>query len=103
HTYYSLNYHSICGIKNKENLIQKTFQDRLYKYIGGIVRNKGGIMIAIGGIPNHVHVLLKSKPSLSISDLVRFLKCNSAKWLNDNFQLEFPFSWQVGYGAMSLS
>ena len=75
----------------------------LYSYLGGIIKNEGGIPLEIGGMPDHVHIACKFKPADSLSILMRKLKTNSSKWLNLNAKYVGRFSWQEGYGAFSVS
>ncbi len=102
-SYTALNYHIIFSTKNREPCITNDFRNELYKYIGSIILNKNGTLIEIGGIENHVHILMKNKATLAISDLLRFIKCNSSKWINEQQFQETPFDWQDGYGAFTVS
>jgi putative transposase len=78
-------------------------EQRLYEYIGGIVRGLGGILLCINGVDDHVHLLLKLRPDKSISDVLRELKSNSSGWMHDIFPDAADFSWQNGYGAFTVS
>ncbi|NLF40122.1 IS200/IS605 family transposase [bacterium] len=77
--------------------------DRVYRYITGIVQESGHKLIAINGMPDHVHVLIGYNPSQSLSDLVRDVKCDSTKFINDNRLGIGRFAWQEGYGAFSYA
>jgi REP element-mobilizing transposase RayT len=87
-------------VKGRESLIESSWEEELYKYISGIVRNKGQKMLAIGGIPNHIHFLIGMNPSCSISDLVREIKKSSNQFIKEtldsilllNFNILVSFS-----------
>jgi len=75
----------------------------LYKYITGIITNKGQKLIAINGMPNHIHILIGIKPSCCLSDLVREIKKSSNEFINVKKFSKLKFEWQEGYGAFSYS
>ena len=77
-------------------------KDELYKYITGIVQNNKHKMLAINGMPDHVHILFGFRPSQSLSDLMQD-KGSSSKWINEKRFIKGKFSWQEGYGAFSYS
>ena len=84
-------------------MITAPIRSELYPYLGGIVRNKNGILLEIGGIPGHVYVIAKLKQHIAIADILRELKANSSKLLNERPDLGQWFGWQTGYGAFSVS
>ena len=84
-------------------MIDDEFSDELHAYMGGIVRSNGGIAIQIGGVRDHVHMLIKLKAITSLADMVRLVKAGSSKWLNERFQNTARFGWQAGYGGFSVS
>ena len=102
-SYTNLIYHIVFSTKNREPLITAETQPRLYEYIGGIIRNKGGIMLEIGGMSDHLHVLAKLRPDNSLSNILRDLKANSTGWMHKVFPEMRDFSWQNGYGAFTVS
>ncbi len=102
-SYTNLIYHIVFSTKNREPLITAETQPRLYEYIGGIVRNKGGILLEIGGMSDHLHVLAKLRPDNSLSNILRDLKANSTGWMHKVFPEMKDFSWQNGYGAFTVS
>jgi putative transposase len=102
-SYTNLIYHIVFSTKNREPLITPETQPRLYEYIGGIIRNKGGILLEIGGISDHIHVLAKLRPDNSLSNILRDLKANSTGWMHKVFPEMNDFSWQNGYGAFTVS
>jgi putative transposase len=102
-TFTNLLYHIVFSTKQREPLITEDFQEELYKYIGGIIRAEGGILLEIGGIDDHVHLLAKIKPSISISEMLNKIKANSSKWVNENQKTSRRFAWQEGYAAFTVS
>jgi putative transposase len=99
----NLLYHIVFSTKDREPLIRTAFRDELEKYIAGIVRNEGGILLGIGGMPDHLHVVVKFKPDRSIAEMLRLIKANSSKWVNEKHGEPGRFAWQSGYGAFSVS
>jgi len=99
----NLIYHIVFSTKHREPLITDEIKPRLYEYIGGILRNKGGIALAIGGMNDHLHVLAKLRPDDSLSNVLRDLKANSSGWMHKVFPAMNGFSWQNGYGAFTVS
>lgn len=93
----------IFAVKNRDSLISIDWEERLFQYITGIVQNKGQKMIAINGIPNHIHFLIGMKPSCCLSDMVREIKKSSNEFIKENNFTKFNFSWQKGFGAFSYS
>ncbi len=102
-THTNLLFHIVYSTKYRRNAITGDIRQRLYEYIGGILRENKGILLEIGGMPDHVHLLTKLSPSLAISDVLRLVKANSSKWVNETFALTTPFGWQRGFGAFSVS
>lgn len=99
----NLIYHFVFSTKNREPLIVRAVQSRLYDYIGGSIRNQGGVALAINGMSDHVHLLAKPRPDKSVSDVLRDLKANASGWMHDVFPEMQDFSWQRGYGAFTVS
>jgi REP element-mobilizing transposase RayT len=95
--------HIVFSTKNREQLISPEFQEELYAYIGGIIRSENGKLLAIGGMPDHLHLLVMYRPSQALADIVRALKASSSKWIDDRGFIDSPFAWQSGYGAFSVS
>ena len=103
HTYTQLLYHLVWSTKNRENKITEDFQERLYQYLGGTFRSKEATCIEIGGMADHIHILARIPPKISIASLIRDTKIASTKWLRENIPYCQPFAWQEGYGAFSVS
>lgn len=93
----------VFAVKGKHSLIGSRWEEDLYKYITGIVRNKEQKLLAINGMPDHLHILIGMKPSCCLSDLVREIKKSSNTWINENAVVKGRFEWQEGYGAFSYS
>jgi REP element-mobilizing transposase RayT len=96
-------YHIIFSTKNREPMIQKSFQDNLYAYIGGIIRDRKGALIEIGGIADHIHILAKLHQSHATESIVRDLKSGSSRWVNENKKCNGHFAWQTKYGSFTVS
>jgi len=99
----NLIYHLIFSTKDRRPLITVEYQPRLYDYIGGILRNTGGMSLGIDGVEDHVHVLAKLRPDRALSDVLRDLKANASGWMHDVFPRLSDFSWQRGYAAFTVS
>lgn len=100
-TYSQLYIHIVFAVKGRQNLISANWKEEIYKYITGIVTNKEQKLIAINGMPDHIHILIGLKPDKSISDLVRDIKANSSKFINDKRWINGKFEWQTGFGAFT--
>ncbi len=102
-TFTKLTYHVVFSTKYRQPLIQTPMQKRLYEYIGGIIRAQNGHLIEIGGIEDHIHLLANLSATKAISDSIREIKANTAKWNNELSDQKNRFEWQKGYGAFSVS
>jgi putative transposase len=100
-TYSQIYIHIVFAVKGRASLIHSSWEERLYKYITGIVQNKEQKMLAINGMPDHIHFFIGMNPSTSISDLVREVKKSSNEFINENKFTKGKFAWQEGYGAFS--
>src|SRR5262249_19659636 len=78
-------------------------QPRLYEYFGGILRNHNGVLLAAGGIPDHVHLLVGLHRETCVAEAVRLIKANSSKWIHESYTDLAHFAWQTGYGAFTVS
>lgn len=103
HTFSNNLFHIIFSTKGRVGLIRPDLKTDLYKYISGIARNENSQILNINGIDNHVHILVKLKPSISVSDFVCKLKTNSSKWVSETFKLSYGFQWQGGFSSFSVS
>lgn len=102
-TYSQLLLHIVFSTKSRAPWLTAEVTDRLYPYIGGIVRVEKGMLYDIGGIEDHVHLYLRWRPDGSVSDLMRTVKSRTSKWLHDTFPALSTFAWQEGYSVFSVS
>jgi REP element-mobilizing transposase RayT len=102
-TYTQLYAQIIFAVKHRQNLILLNHREEVQKYITGIVTNKDQKLISIFANPDHLHVLVGMKPSISISELTRDIKAGSSKFINEQGWMKTKFSWQDGFGAFSYS
>ena len=102
-SYTNLLYHIVFSTKDRRPLITAEYELRLYDYIGGTIRDLGGISLALNGTEDHLHVLAKLRPDRALSDVLRKLKANASGWMHRVFPRLEDFTWQRGYGAFSAS
>ena len=102
-TYSQIYIHLVFAVKGRMNLIPKDHKDELYKYITGIIKNKGQKLLCIGGMPDHVHIFVGMNPDIAISDLIRDVKHFSTIFVNNKKWANGKFYWQEGFGAFSYS
>ena len=102
-TYSQIYIQVVFAVEGRQNLIKSEWKDELYKYITGIVKNHKQKLLAINGVSDHIHILLNIKPNIALSDLVRDIKANSSRFVNEKRFLRGKFSWQEGFGAFSYS
>ncbi len=102
-TYTQLYVHVIFTVKGRNNLISSKWKEKLHQYISGIITNKSQKLMIINGMPDHIHMLIGLKPDCKLSDLVRDIKANSSKWINEKKYVKGKFEWQTGFGAFSVS
>lgn len=93
----------VFAVKGRESLIHSSWEEELYKYVTGIVTNKDQKLLAINGMPDHIHILIGMRPSCCLSDLVREIKKSSNEFINQKKFWSGRFQWQEGYGAFSYS
>src|SRR5689334_2590679 len=98
----SLYVHLVFSTKHREPRISEELSPRLYAYIGGVLRNHECQLMAAGGMPDHVHLLLAIGRTKSVSETVRVVKANSSSWLHDEMNRP-DITWQDGYAAFSVS
>jgi REP element-mobilizing transposase RayT len=101
-TYLSLHYHVVFGTKCRERLIAPEWQSRLHEYLGGVIRGQGGFPEGIGGVADHVHLLMGLRATHCLSDVLREIKKASSAWVHDEIGFR-GFIWQEGYAAFSVS
>ncbi len=101
-TYTQLYFHIVFAVRGRRNLMSKKWRDELYKYITGVIKAKEQKLMIIGGVEDHIHLLLGTKPDCNLSDLVRDIKANSSKWINEQKLTPIKFEWQSGFGAFTI-
>jgi REP element-mobilizing transposase RayT len=101
-TYLSLHYHIVFATKNRESLLDQSWRPRLHEYLGGTVRGLGGVAEEVGGVEDHVHLLIALKSTHSLADVMRELKKASSIWVHREIN-DSSFAWQEGYGAFTVS
>jgi REP-associated tyrosine transposase len=102
-SYTNLLYHIVFSTKDRRPLITPDYEIRLHDYIGGTLRDAGGISLELNGTDDHIHLLAKLRPTRALSDVLRDLKANASGWMHDVFPELSEFSWQRGYGAFTVS
>jgi putative transposase len=102
-SYVCLHYHLVFSTKNRIPAIVPEMETRLWEYLGGIVRDLGGTPIQIGGVEDHVHLLVTLRQELALKDVLRELKASSSGWVHREFPNIHDFWWQTGYGAFTVS
>ena len=96
-------YHAVFSTKDRSPLITDELEERLYPFMGGIVRDLRCSLLAVNGMPDHVHLLVRFRADLSVSDLIRHVKSRSSKWIHESFAPLGHFAWQEGYGGFTVS
>jgi len=102
-TYTQLYIQFVFAVQDRASLIDSSWKDELYKYMTGIVQNNKHKLIAINGMPNHIHIFVGYKPHQLIPDLLQDIKGDSSGWINKKGFINGKFKWQEGYGAFSYS
>ncbi|VTU02132.1 transposase is200-family protein : Transposase IS200-family protein OS=Rhodopirellula maiorica SM1 GN=RMSM_03164 PE=4 SV=1: Y1_Tnp [Gemmataceae bacterium] len=102
-TYTCLHYHLVFSTKHRLPTITPEIQPRLWDYLGGVVRGLGGTPLRVGGVEDHVHLLVTLRQEPALKDVLRDLKAGSSGWVHDTFPDARDFWWQTGYGAFTVS
>jgi len=102
-TYTSLHYHVIFSTKNRQPFLAEAIRDRVFAYLGGIARENGMNALEVGGVADHVHLLVSIPASLAVSKAVQLIKGGSSHWLKEAFPNMVTFAWQDGYAAFTVS
>jgi len=102
-TYTQLYFHLVFAVRGRDNAISPNWKEDLYKYISGIISNHEQKLMIINGMPDHIHLLIGTKPNCNLSDLVRLIKSNSSKWINEKRLVRGKFEWQTGFSAFTVS
>lgn len=102
-TYSQIHLQFVFAVKHRHSLILSNWKQELYYYISGIIENQGHKLLAINGMPDHIHIFIGMRPNQSVSDLLQDIKRNSSLWINQKKLVNGKFEWQEGYGAFSYS
>ena len=102
-TYSQIYIHCVFAVKYREASINPEWEDRLHKYITGIVQNNGHKLLAINSMPDHMHIFIGLNLSQSLSELMRLVKGDSSEFINKHSLTNRKFNWQEGYGDFSNS
>lgn len=102
-TYSQCFYHIVFSTKERVKFISPDIEQRVWAYIGGILKNHNMTAVAIGGIEDHIHVLVLAKPSVAPSQIAQLIKGESSKWIHIEFPHLSKFSWQDGYSVFTVS
>lgn len=100
-TYSQIFIHIVFSVKHRKACLATAWRQEVFKYISAIISEKGHKSIIVNGVEDHVHIFLGMKPLGSLSDLVREIKSNSSRFINEKKWLKEKFYWQEGYGAFS--
>ena len=102
-SYRQVLYHHVLGTKGRKSTISEEHCQELYKYIWGIVKNKGCRLYRINGIADHIHLLTDLPPTICLADLIKDIKVGSSKWMKTNRSFPYWEGWADGYGSFTLS
>ena len=92
---------AVFAVKGRSNLLQKPWRDDVFRYMAGIIKNKGQKPIIVNGVVDHAHLFFGLKPATAISDLIRDVKNSTSNFVNEQNWVKGRFAWQEGYGAFS--
>jgi putative transposase len=99
----SLMIHFVWSTKGREPVLAFDWQNRLYSYIGGVLRSKNAVLICAGGTNDHIHLYSSLPSTVTIAEAVNIMKSNSSRWIHETYPHLKAFAWQEGYGAFSVS
>ncbi|MCK5114727.1 MAG: IS200/IS605 family transposase [Phycisphaerae bacterium] len=102
-SYTNFHTHIVFATKNRRAMLIDRVMQQLLPYMGGIIRNLSGTMLAANGPEDHLHILATLPPTIAPSDFVRNIKASSSKWIHNTFSTMASFRWQDGYSAFSVS
>lgn len=102
-THHGILIHAMWSTKGRAKVLDKSWRDELYAFMGGTARKHDASLLCAGRIEDHVHLLLKTHPSFAIADTIKLVKGNASRWINAQAKLDCRFAWQRGYGAFSVS
>ena len=102
-TYTQLNVHAVFSVQGRGNFLLDRFRPNLFKYISRILKNLNQFPLAVNGYNDHIHIFFELHPTSAVSDILRDVKSNSSRWIDEQKFLEGRFQWQSGFGAFSYS
>ena len=102
-SYISSYFHCVFSTKERRPLITPELRERLWPFLGGIARQNKMKAIEIGGVADHVHILISLPSTMAISKAMQLIKGGSSKWVHETFPDQRQFGWQDEYGAFSVS
>jgi REP element-mobilizing transposase RayT len=102
-SYVCLHHHIVFSTKGRQPWLKEDMRERLFQYFGGTIRGLDGVLIAAGGIEDHVHLLVSLSKTHALSDDLRDIKAESSAWIHKTYPSMKGFGWQVGYGAFTVS
>jgi REP element-mobilizing transposase RayT len=102
HSYTRLMYHVVFATKNREPWLKAILRE-VHAFLGGVIREENGTAIVVGGVDDHVHLLVALRPSKALSDIVRSIKARSSGWIHRTFPDLDAFAWQTGFSAFTVS
>tara|TARA_R110002111_G_scaffold122089_2_gene185850 strand:- start:126 stop:587 length:462 start_codon:yes stop_codon:yes gene_type:complete len=100
-SYTQIHLQLILAVRSRKGVINPSWEKELYRYISGIIERNNHKLLAINGVPDHLHILIGMRPNQSISELMQQIKANSSKWVNQKGFVFGRFEWQSGYSAFS--
>jgi len=103
HSYTSIMVHVVFSTKDRTPQLDTALEERLYPYLGGILRELGGKLFTVNGVEDHIHLLAAIKATMSIAEIVGKIKGSSSKWVHETFPDRSSFAWQRGYAAFTVS
>ncbi len=102
-SYRYLLYHLVFSTHARQRTISDKHDSELYAYLIGIIRNQGGVVRAVNGMPDHVHILLDIPPTVSVSDFIKKIKQSSSAWMRANRNFPYWDGWSKGYALFTCS
>ncbi|RYY87627.1 MAG: IS200/IS605 family transposase [Chitinophagaceae bacterium] len=102
-TYHQMPVHTVWAVRNRAALLADDWRDDLHKYMTGVIKGHGLPMLAVNSVDDHIHALFEMHPNLRLSDVMRELKHESSRWINEHRLTRGRFNWQEGYGAFNVS
>lgn len=102
-TFTQIHIQLVFATKFRQALISERWENRLFEYITAIIQNHKHKVLAINGMPDHIHILVGFRPNQALSDLVREIKNSSTNWINEEGLTTYKFAWQEGYSGFSYT